>query len=121
MLAVPGTYPGVCARPVGTPVTITSAAVSPVSSFQQRTPSGQVAPGPPSYQIMITLPAADEAAATAVITTAYDSQGGIDFSVADRTWALSMVLKPFRTRQLPIDLPTKNQALQLHRLLVSSG
>jgi hypothetical protein len=38
MLSAPGTYPGVCTRPVGTPVTITSAAVSPVSSFQQKTP-----------------------------------------------------------------------------------
>jgi hypothetical protein len=44
---------------------------------------------------MITLPAADVTAATAVVTTAYDSRGGVDFS--------------------------KNQALQLHRLLVSSG
>ena len=120
MLSVPGN-PGECARPVGTPVTITSAAVSAVSSFQPRTPSGQVAPGPPSYQIMITLPAADVAAATAVVTTAYDSRGGVDFSVAGRTWALPMVFRPFRSQQLPIDLPTKNQALQLHRLLVSSG
>jgi hypothetical protein len=121
MLSVPGTYPGVCARPVGTPVTITSAAVSPVSSFQPRTPSGQVVPGPPVYQIMITLPAADVTAATAVVTAAYDSRGGVDFSIAGRTWALPMVLKPFRSQQLSIALPSKNQALQLHRLLVPSG
>ena len=121
MLSVPGTYPGECARSLGTPVTITSAAVSAVSSFQPKTPSGQVAPGPPSYQIMITLPAADVAAATAVVTTAYDSRGSVDFSVAGRTWALPMVFRPFRSQQLPIDLPSKNQALQLHRLLVSSG
>ena len=121
MISVPGIYPGECARPVGTPVTITSAAVSAVSSFQPRTPSGQVAPGPPAYQIMITLPAADVTAATAVVTTAYDSRGGVDFSVAGRTWALPMVLRPFRSRQLSIALPSKNQALQLHRLLVPSG
>jgi hypothetical protein len=92
-----------------------------VSSFNPRTPSGQVAPGPPSYQIMITLPAADVAAATAVVTTAYDSRGGVDFSVAGRSWGLPMVFKPFRSQQLSIALPSKNQALQLHRLLVSSG
>ena len=120
MISVPGN-PGECVRPLGTPVTITSAAVSAVSSFQPRTPSGQVAPGPPSYQIMITLPAADVAAATAVVTTAYDSRGGVDFSVAGRTWALPMVFRPFRSQQLPIALPSKNQALQLHRLLVPSG
>jgi len=80
-----------------------------------------VVPGPPAYQIMITLPAADVTAATAVVTTAYDSQGAVDFSVAGRTWALPMVFRPFRSQQLSIALPSKNQALQLHRLLVSSG
>jgi hypothetical protein len=51
MISVPGN-PGQCVRPVDTPVTITSAAVSAVSSFQPRTPSGQVVPGPPAYQII---------------------------------------------------------------------
>jgi hypothetical protein len=120
MISVPGN-PGECARPLGTPVTITSAAVSAVSSFQPRTPSGQVVQGPPVYQIMITLPAADVAAATAIVTTAYDSRGGVDFSVAGRTWALPMVFRPFRSKQLSIALPSKNQALQLHRLLVPAG
>jgi len=119
MISVPGN-PGECVRPLDTPVTITSAAVSPVSSFQPRTPSGQ-ASGPPAYQIMITLPAADVTAATAVVTTAYDSRGGVDFSVAGRSWGLPLVFKPFRSQQLSIALPSKNQALQLHRLLVSSG
>jgi hypothetical protein len=114
MISVPGN-PGECVRPLDTPVTITSASVSAVSSFQPRTPSGQ-AQGPPAYQIMITLPAA-----TAVVTTAYDSRGGVDFSVAGRTWALPMVLRPFRSQQLSIALTSKNQALQLHRLLVSPG
>ena len=86
-----------------------------------RNSSGQVMPGPPIYQIMITLPAADVAAATAVVTAAYDSRGGVDFSVAGRTWALPMVFRPFRSQQLSVALPSKNQALQLHRLLVSSG
>ena len=119
MISMPGN-PGECVRPLDTPVTITSAAVSSVSSFQPRTPSGQ-AQGPPAYQIMITLPAADVTAATAVITTAYDSRGGVDFSVAGRTWALPKVLRPFRSRELSIALPSRNQALQLHRLLVPSG
>jgi hypothetical protein len=78
-------------------------------------------PEPPIYQIMITLPAADVAAATAVVTAAYDSRGGVDFSAGGRTWALPMVFRPFRSQQLSVALPSKNQALQLHRLLVSSG
>src|SRR2546429_1646781 len=93
MISVPGN-PGECVRPLDSPVTITSAAVSAVSSFQPRTPSGQVASGPPLYQIMITLPAADVAAATAVVTTAYDSQGGVDFSVAGPSWGLPRGFKP---------------------------
>ena len=119
MISVPGN-PGACVRPLDTPVSITSAAVSSVSSFQPRTPSGQPQ-GPPAYQIMITLPAADVAAATAVVTTAYDSQGGVDFSVAGRTWGLPMVFRPFRSQQLSVALPSKNQALQLYHLLVPSG
>ena len=90
-------------------------------SFEFRPCPGQVMPGPPDYQIMITLPAADVAAATAVVTTAYNSRGGVDFRVAGRTSALPMVFRPFRSQQLSIALPSKNQALQLHRLLVSSG
>src|SRR5258705_11427898 len=54
MISLPGTYPRVCGRPVGTPVTLTSAAVSPVSSFRPRTPPGQVAPGPPASPIMVS-------------------------------------------------------------------
>ena len=69
MISVPGN-PGECVRPLDSPVTITSAAVSAVSSFQPRSPSGQVASGPPLYQIMITLPATDVAAATAVVCAA---------------------------------------------------
>jgi len=119
MISVPGN-PGACVRPLDTPVTITSAGVSSVSSFQPRNPSGQPQ-GPPAYQIMITLPAADVAAATAVVTTAYDSRGGVDFSVAGRTWGLPMVFRPFRSQQLSVALPSKNQALQLYHLLVPSG
>ena len=55
---------------------------------------------------------------TAVITQAYDSQGAIDISVAGKTWAAPEVIKPFPGRQFQIPLPSKNQALQLQRILV---
>ena len=51
--------PGQCYRKTGTPVTITSAAVSPVFSFRPPTPPGQQQPPPVQYGFSITVPAAD--------------------------------------------------------------
>jgi hypothetical protein len=116
----PDTDPGLCARPVGSPVTITSAAVSPLSSFQPKPPLGQPA-GPAQYGFTITLPAADVPALTAVTTTAAHVQGPLSLSVAGRTWLLPIVVRPFTSRQLQIPMPSRNQALQLQRILASSG
>ena len=69
-IALPGgASPGACYRKTGTPVTITSAGVSPVSSFRPPQPPGQQA-GPIQYGFWITLPAADVPALAAVIPTA---------------------------------------------------
>lgn len=111
---------GPCYRKIGTPVTITSAAISPVSSFQPNSPSGQQA-GPAQDEFMITLPAADQAALTAVTTAAANARGPLTLSVAGRTWVLGIVLRPFPGRQLQISLPSRNQVLQLQRILASSG
>ncbi len=126
-VAVPRGRPGVpraaaqavsqCYRQTGTPVTITSAAVSPVSL--QKPPPGQKAPA--QYDFVITLPAADVAALTAVTTTAYRARGALAISVAGKTWALPMVAGPFSGPQLQIPMPSRNQALQLQRSLASSG
>ena len=148
--------PGLCYRKLGTPVTITSAAVSPVIEGPTTTPagpqarsgstpvgqarpvsgqarpvstpvSGQARPvttpvsqqAPPvPYGFAVAVPAADVAAVTAVITRAYDSRGAIDISVAGKTWAAPHVIKPFPGRQFQIFLPSRNQALQLRRILV---
>jgi hypothetical protein len=106
-----------CYRKTGTPVTITSAAVSPVSL--QKPPPGQKAPV--QYDFVITLPAADVPALTAVTTTAYHARGALAMSVAGKTWALPMVAGPFRGPQLQIPMPSRNQALQLQRTLASSS
>ena len=50
---------GQCYRKTGTPVTITSAAVSPVSSFRPPPPPGQQQAVPVQYGFWITVPAAD--------------------------------------------------------------
>jgi hypothetical protein len=114
----PGTYPGVCVRPVGAPVTITSAAVSPGPTAGPASPPD--AP-PTAYGLLIALPAAERAELTAVTTQAYDSKGAVDISVTGKTWALPMTLAPLTHGQFAIMLPSRNEALQLQRILASSG
>jgi hypothetical protein len=99
---------GTCYRKLGTPVTITSAAVSPVS------PHGQ----PALYGFMVAVPAADVAAVTAVIKQAYAARGALAVNVAGKTWSAPQVLQPFSGRQFQIALPNRNQAVQLYRILV---
>ena len=110
-----------CYRKLGTPVTITSAAVSAatLSPAQPKTTSGQVA-GPSAYGFMIALPVADAAALTTVTTTASDAHGYLALSVAGRTWVLPRVLRPFTRPQFQIILPS-NQAHQFQHLLAPSG
>jgi len=105
-----------CYRKIGAPVTITSAGVSPVTEFPNRTPSGQAA-----YGVTVAVPAADVAAVTAILRQAYVSQGAVTTSVAGTTWAAPQVWEPFPGRQLQIALNSRNQALQLYRMLVPSG
>jgi hypothetical protein len=117
-LSAPGNPdPGLCYRKLGTPVTITSAAVSSISEGLVTSPAGQPT-GPASYGFAVAVPAADVGAVTAVITHAYDSRGAVDISVADKTWAPPQVIKPFPGRQFQIFLPSRKQALQLRRILV---
>ena len=119
-VTLPAGNPGVCYRMTGTPVTITSAAVSGVSAFQPTVPAGQAKP-PAQYQFVITLPAADAPALTAVTTTAHDAQGALAISVAGKTWAQPLVAGPFMGRQFQIVLPTRTQALQIRGILAASG
>lgn len=130
-----GGSPG-CYRTTGTRVTITSAAVSPVSPFRPPTPPGQQAV-PVQYVFWITLPAADAPALTAFITTVGGPQRPHQgpptasavtsatlipaISVAGRTWVLVGFAPGVAGRQLEAALPSRNQALQLQRILAVSG
>ncbi len=105
-----------CYRDLGSSATFTSAAVSP---YRPRTPSGHGSPG--ESGLLITLPAADVAALTAVTTRAYDARGAVDISVASRTWGLPMQLAPLTHGEFAIVLPSSSQTAQLQRLLVPSG
>ena len=115
-IALPAPGAPLCYHKLGTPVTITSAAVSPVFSGPSVSPVHQK-PGPSQYGFMIAPSAADVAAVTAVTTTAYRSQDYLEISVAGRTWLLPKVLQPLRRGQFGIFLPSRNQVLQLHRIL----
>jgi hypothetical protein len=111
-----------CYRMTGTPVTITSAAIFAV--FRLKPAPGQPQPPPDApvqYGFVITLPAADVPALTAVTTTAYHARGAFAISIAGKTWALPMVEAPLRGPQILIQMPSKNQALQIQRMLAPSG
>ena len=125
------TLSGGCYRKTGTPVTITSAAVSPVIPFRPPPPPGQQAP-PVQYGFSITVPAADVPALAAVLPAAPGPPGPPTasavtpatpipaISVADRTWILAGY-SALQGRQFDVTLPSKNQALQLQRMLAASG
>ena len=122
---------GACYRKTGTPVTITSAAVSPVFPFRPPTPAGQQAE-PVQYGFSITVPAADVPALATVLPTAAGSPGPPTasavtsatpiptISVAGRTWIL-LGYGALEGREFGVTLPSRNQALQLQRILAASG
>ena len=126
------TLSGGCYRKTGAPVTITSAAVSPVFPFRPPTPPGQQAP-PVQYGFSITVPAADVPALAAVLPTGSGPPGPPSasavtsatpiptVSVAGRTWVLLGYAAPSAGGQFDVMLPSRNQALQLHHLLVPAG
>jgi hypothetical protein len=99
----------------GRPVTVTSAAVSSVTSYPQQT-------GPAAYGFVVAFPAADIAALTAAIRQAYDSGDALGMSVAGKLWQAPQTRRRVvALRAEQINLLSSEQALQLYRLLVPSG
>ncbi len=119
-MATPTTPPApgagvACYRPVGTPVTITSAAVSSVTTYPHQ-------PGPATYGFVVAFPAADVPALTAAIRQAYNSGDALGMSVAGKLWqAPQPRSKVTALRAEQINLLSRNQALQLYRLLIASS
>jgi hypothetical protein len=118
-ISAPGSA-GTCYRKLGTPVTITSAAVSAVSAYRQPPQPGQPAP-PTQYGFTVAVPSSDVAAVTALIRQAYDARGALAVNVDGKTWSAPQVDSPFPGGQLQIALPSRNQALSLHRILVPTS
>lgn len=104
-----------CFRRVGTPVTITSAAVSSVTTYR-----GQ--PGSAWYEFVVAFPAADVAALTALIRRAYDSGDALGMSVAGKLWQAPQLRRRFNAlRAEQVNLLSRSQAFRLYRLLVPSS
>ena len=130
-------YGGPCYRTTGTRATITSAGVSPVTSFQPPTPPGQQQAEPTQYGFWITVPAADAPAVTAVIPAApgqgsSGAQGPVAsavpasqpvpaISVAGQTSLLVGFTIRFTGREVEVFLASSNQARQLQHILAASG
>jgi hypothetical protein len=123
--------PGQCYRKTGTPITITSAAVSPVFAFRPPPPGQQAAPV--QYGFSITVPTGDVPSLAAVLpaapgppgpptASAVTSAAAIPtISVAGRTWILLGYASPSAGGEFDVTLPSRNQALQLQRILAASG
>jgi len=104
-----------CYRPAGTPVTITSAALSSVTTNRNQ-------PGPAWYEFVVAFPAADVPALTALIRQAYNAGDAVGMSVAGKLWQAPQTRRRFNAlRAEQVNLLSRNQALQLYRLLVPSG
>ena len=109
-----------CFRPVGTPLTLTSASISPVATYRPTPPPSQPAP-PVSYGFMVGVPPAQVAGVTALIKQAYDAHGALGVTVDGKLWQAAKIAQPFSGGGFQIALLSRSQALQLYRLLVPSG
>ncbi len=115
--ATPPAHPAgvACFRHVGTPVTITSAAVSSVTTSRNQ-------PGPASYEFVVAFATADVPALTALIRQAYDSGDALGMSVAGKLWQAPQTRRKLNAlRAEQVNLLSRTQAVQLYRLLVPSG
>jgi hypothetical protein len=103
-----------CFQPAGNPVTVTSAAVSSVTTFPEQA-------GPAIYGFVIAYPAADVPALTALISQAYNSGDAIGMSVGGKLWQAPQPQRRFAgLRAEQVNLLSRQQAVQLYRQLVPS-
>jgi hypothetical protein len=58
---------------------------------------------------------------TALIKQAYNSREALGISIAGRLLEAPRVVRPFSGQHFSIAVLSRNQAVQVHRLLVTSG
>ena len=104
-----------CYRPVGTPVTVTTAAVSSVTTYRNQ-------PGPAFYGFVVAFPTADVAALTSVARRAQAAGEATSISVAGKLWQAPQPRQQvIALRAVQITLLSRSQAVELYHLLVPAG
>ena len=73
------------------------------------------------YGFIVAVPGADVTAVTAIIRQAHDTGSAVGVSVAGKLWQAPLVRQPFPGQHLQITLLSRNQARQLHHILVPAG
>jgi hypothetical protein len=103
--------PPACFRKTGQPVTVTTAAVSLSyqPAFNQQ---------PAVYGLNLTVPAAEAPALAAITTRSFYSGDPVAISTGGKTWDVTMTAGPFTNGQFGMSVQSKNQLLQLQRVLM---
>jgi hypothetical protein len=109
----PSTPTGVCFRLLGKPVTFTTAGVA----VAERPAGSQPVQHPASWVVRVNLPAAGAAALAAVTTKLAGTQDQLAIIIAGQTWGMPVTLAPLTGGEFAIAAESKNQALQIQRLL----
>jgi hypothetical protein len=73
------------------------------------------------YGFVVAVPGADVTAVTAIIRQAHDTGSAVGISVAGKLWQAPQVRQPFTGQRLQVAFLSKNQARQLHHILVPAG
>jgi hypothetical protein len=110
----PSAPTGVCFRLLGKPVTFTSAGVV----VDEQPAGSQPVQHPASWEVRINLPAAEAAALSAVTTRLAGTQDQLAIIIAGQTWAMPETLQPLTSGEFAFGTESKNQALQVQRLLI---
>jgi len=109
----PSTPTGVCFRLLGKPVTFTSAGVA----VDEQAADSQPVQHPATWVVRINLPAAEATALAAVTTKLAGTQDQLAIIIAGQTWGMPVTLEPLTGGEFAIGTESKNQALQIQRLL----
>jgi hypothetical protein len=109
----PSTPNGVCFRTLGKPVTFTTAGVA----VAEQPGGSQPVQHPASWVVRVYLPAAEAAELGAVTTKLAGTQDQLAIIIGGQTWGMPVTLQPLTTGEFSISAQSKNQALQVQRLL----
>jgi hypothetical protein len=109
----PSTPTGVCFRTLGKPVTFSTAGVAVAEQPARSQPVQQ----PASWVVRINLPAAEAAELASVTTRLAGTQDQLAIIIAGQTYAMPLTMQPLTGGEFAFSAESKNQALQVQRLL----